>query len=367
MARRARSGLCDAQLPKQMKIAQIAPLYESVPPKLYGGTERVVATLSNELVQCGHDVTLFASADSRTSALLVPVRDRAIRLDVAPLKSDVAAHLAMLHEVKRHTAQFDILHFHTEMLHMPIFEKHASKCVTTVHGRLDMADLSAAYGCWPDFGLISVSNNQRRPLATANWIATVAHGLPIERYPFQPHPCGNYLAFLGRASPEKGLDTAINIARRAGLPLKIAAKIESVDRPYFESVIEPMLQPPSIEFMGEIAEEQKPGFLGNALALLFPIRWPEPFGLVMIEAMACGTPVIAFNRGAVPEIVEHGVSGFIVETEDEALHAIGRLHELGRRRVRAIVDDRFTAQTMGRGYLDAYSRWIESQRLGLAS
>jgi glycosyltransferase involved in cell wall biosynthesis len=273
----------------------------------------------------------------------------------------------MLHEVKSHAAQFDILHFHTEMLHMPMFEKHAPKCVTTVHGRLDMADLPAAYGCWPAFGLVSISNSQRRPLPAANWIATVAHGLPIERYSFQPHPGGNYLAFLGRASPEKGLDTAINIARRAGLPLKIAAKIEPADRRYFEDVIEPMLQPSSGEYIGEITEDQKPGFLGNALALLFPIRWPEPFGLVMIEAMACGTPVIAFNRGAVPEIVEHGVSGFIVDSEDEALQAIGHLHELGRRSIRAIVDERFTAQTMARGYLNTYSRMSESQRCELAS
>ncbi|MDB6009041.1 MAG: glycosyl transferase group 1 [Gammaproteobacteria bacterium] len=350
-----------------MKIAQIAPLFESVPPKLYGGTERVVACLCDGLVELGNDVTLFAAADSRTNARLVPGRAKAIRLDEPSLTSDLAAHLAMLQEVKRHAANFDILHFHLELIHLPMFEPYATKCVTTLHGRLDLEDLPAAYACWPAYGLVSISEHQRLPLSKANWLATVAHGLPANQYRLNERPAGDYLAFVGRTAPEKGLETAIQLARRAGIHLKIAAKVERTDRPYFETVVQPLLEPPLIEFVGEIGDHEKSDFIGNARALLFPIRWPEPFGLVMIESMACGTPVIAFNRGAVPEVIEHGVSGFVADSEDEALTAIARVDRLDRRAVRAAFEQRFTAQTMAKAYVEAYKRLIAPPRLGLAS
>jgi glycosyltransferase involved in cell wall biosynthesis len=350
-----------------MKIAQIAPLFESVPPKLYGGTERVVASLCDELVALGHEVTLFASGDSRTNAKLVPIRDKAIRLDETPLKSDVAAHLALLHEVRRQAANFDVLHFHLEMIHFPVFESCAGKCVTTLHGRLDLEDLAATYARWPAFSLVSISEHQRLPLANANWLATVPHGLPANRYRFHESPSEGYLAFVGRTSPEKGLETAIQIARRAGIALKIAAKVEKADRSYFEEVVQPLLEHPLIEFVGEIGDEEKPDFIGAARALLFPIRWPEPFGLVMIEAMACGTPVVAFNHGAVPEVIQQGVSGFIAESEDEAVAAIARVEQLDRRAVRAEFERRFTARAMASAYVEAYGRLIGSPRLDLAS
>ncbi len=276
-----------------MKIAQIAPLYESVPPRLYGGTERIVAYLSDALVELGHDVTLFASGDSRTKAKLVPVRDQALRLDPAPLKSDFAAHLAMLDAVRDRADDFDVLHFHIDLLHFPFFEDIADRTITTLHGRLDIKDLDGAYDRWKHFPLISISDDHRRPLADANWLGTVYHGLPasLHRPPVRPH--GDYLAFLGRISPEKGPDRAIRIATETGIPLKIAAKVDNADKGYFSEVIEPLLDNPLIEFLGEIGDAQKSDFLGNAKALLFPIDWPEPFGLVMIEAMAAGTPVIA--------------------------------------------------------------------------
>jgi glycosyltransferase involved in cell wall biosynthesis len=351
-----------------MKIAQIPPLYESVPPKLYGGTERIVAYLCDALVDLGHDVTLFASADARTNARLVAVRDQAIRLDPATLKSDLAAHISMLHEVKRRAAGFDILHFHVDVLHFPMFEQHADKCVTTLHGRLDLKDLPSAYERWPCFGLVSISDNQRRPLSNANWLRTVSHGVPANRYRF--YSCletGGYLAFLGRMSPEKGPEAAIKLAIRAGLPLKIAAKIDIVDRAYFDTVVKPLLDHPLIEFLGEISDEQKSAFLGHATALLFPIAWPEPFGLVIVEAMACGTPVIAYNCGSVPEIVQHGVNGFIVGSEEEALSAIACADKIDRRTVRAVFDRRFTAGAMARAYVDVYRRLIDSHRLGRVS
>jgi glycosyltransferase involved in cell wall biosynthesis len=350
-----------------MKIAQIAPLYESVPPKLYGGTERVVAYLCDALVDLGHDITLFAAADAHTKARLVPVRDQAIRLDATALKSDVAAHLAMLHEVKRHAAQFDILHFHLEMMHFPMFERYAHKCVTTLHGRLDLKDLPAAYERWASFGLVSVSDSQRQPLWNADWLATVPHGLPAGLHALNERPTGGYLAFLGRMSPEKGPEVAIRLAKRAGVPLRIAAKVDSADQPYFKTVIEPLLEHPLVEFVGEIGDERKSEFLGNARALLFPIRWPEPFGLVMIEALACGTPVVAFDSGAVPEVIQHGVNGFIVDSEEQALRAIDRAGQLDRRGVRATFDRRFTADSMARAYVEVYAGLINSHRLGRAS
>ncbi|MBS0419427.1 MAG: glycosyltransferase family 4 protein [Proteobacteria bacterium] len=350
-----------------MKIAQIAPLFESVPPKLYGGTERVVASLCDALVELGHEVTLFASAESRTRAPLIAGRKCAIRLDEAPLKSDLAAHLRFLNEVRHHAAQFDVLHFHLELLHLPLFELDCHKCVTTLHNRLDVADLRAAYDAWPGFGLVSISDHQRLPIPNANWLATVPHGLPARIYDFRAQPEGGYLAFLGRASPEKGLESAIRIAIQAGMPLKIAAKVDYADRIYFEAHIKPLLQEPSIEFIGEISDAQKSDFIGNARALLFPIRWPEPFGLVMIEAMACGTPVIAFERGAVPEVLENGVSGFIVKSEDEAVAALSRLHQLDRHRVRAAFERRFSAERMANDYASVYRRLLKTPRLECVS
>jgi len=344
----------------QMKVAQVAPLYEAVPPKFYGGTERVVAYLCDALVELGHDVTLFATADARTRARLVPVRDQAIRLDDAPLKSDLAAHLSMLYEVRRRARQFDVLHFHVDMLHFPMFEQQAHKCVTTLHGRLDMEDLLPVYTRWSNFGLVSISNAQRKPLPHASWLSTVSHGVPACLYPFNPRSGGGYLAFLGRISPEKRPDAAIRLAREAAVPLRIAAKVDAVDVAYFERVVRPLLHEPLVEYIGEIGEEQKADFLGGARALLFPINWPEPFGLVMIEAMACGTPVIAWNCGSVREVVEDGVTGFIVNSEAEALSAIGRVASLDRQRVRATYERRFTSTVMAKTYLEVYARLLKA-------
>lgn len=347
-----------------MKVAQVAPLYESVPPKLYGGTERVVAHLCDALVDLGHEVTLFASAESQTRARHVPVRDQAIRLDGETLKSDLAAHLAMLYEVRRRSRQFDVVHFHVDMVHFPMFEQQAHKCVTTLHGRLDLKDLPQVYARWTQFGLVSISNAQRRPLPAANWLDTVPHGVPPELFTFQAHPRGGYLAFLGRISPEKRPDLAIRLACQAGVPLKLAAKVDAVDKHYFECRIKPLLKHPLVEFVGEIDDGSKAEFLGNARALLFPIDWPEPFGLVMIEAMACGTPVIAFDCGAVPEVVEAGVTGFVVNSEAEALEAISRVGELERSGVRAAYERSYTSTVMANAYLDVYQRLLYPQRCG---
>ena len=349
-----------------MKIAQIPPLYEAVPPKLYGGTERVVAALCDALVELGHEVTLFASADADTKANLIPVRDQAIRLDPAPLKSDLAAHLGLLYEVRRRAAQFDVLHFHIDLMHFPVFESLAAKTVTTLHGRLDIRDLAAAYARWPHFGLVSISDAQRQPLPDANWLATVAHGLAPSLYEFREAPRKPCLAFLGRMSPEKRPDLAVSLARAAQLPLKIAAKVDAADRAYFQSVMTPLLADPLVDFVGEIGEASKSDFLGGASALLFPVDWPEPFGLVMIEAMACGTPVIAWNRGSVPEIVDHGVTGYIVESEREALDAIARVTALDRRAVRARFERRFAAMGMAQQYVSVY-RALVGPELAVAS
>ena len=294
-----------------MRIAQIAPLYESVPPRLYGGTERVVSGLTDALVRLGHDVTLFASGDSRTTARLVPARDRALRLD-PDITLDVPAHLTMLEDVRRRADDFDVLHFHIDCMQMPLFRDVAHKTVTTLHGRLDLKDLPPFYARYRHFPLVSISDHQRRPLA-ANFVATVHHGVPREVYPFTAEPEGGYVAFLGRISPEKRVDRAIAIAKRAGVRLKIAAKVDRADAEYFRERIEPLLDDPLVEYIGEIGDEAKPAFLGNARALLFPIDWPEPFGLVMIEAMACGTPVIAWPCGSVPEVIDDGVTGFLTE------------------------------------------------------
>ena len=337
-----------------MKIAQISPLYEAVPPKLYGGTERVVAHLCDALVDLGHEVTLFASAEAETKAKLVPVRDQAIRLDPAPLKSDLASHMAMLHEVRRQADRFDVLHFHTDMIHFPFFEDVAARTLTTLHGRLDLKGLAQVYTRWPQFPMVSISDDQRKPLPWANWAGTVLHGMSTDLYDFQETPDG-YLAFLGRISPEKGPERAIAIAKAVGIPLKIAAKVDAADAAYFRNEIEPLLDHPLIEFIGEIGGAQKSAFLGGAQALLFPIQWPEPFGLVMIESMACGTPVIAYECGSVPEVIEDGATGFIVHNEAEAVQAVRRLPELDRRGVRERFELRFSATAMARRYLALYA------------
>jgi glycosyltransferase involved in cell wall biosynthesis len=339
-----------------LRIAQVALLYEAVPPALYGGTERVVGYLCDALVELGHDVTLFASADSRTKAHLVPMRSKAIRFDQTPLKSDVAAHLAMFDEVRRWKESFDVLHFHTDLLHFPLLEDVAERTVTTIHGRLDIDDLKEFYRRWPQFPLVSISRHQRCPLLSANWLAIIPHGLPEDLLrPLSDEPQG-YLAFLGRISPEKRPDRAIAIAKRTGRKLRIAAKVDPADQAYFHEQIEPLLDAPLVEFIGEIGEQEKAAFLGNAAALLFPIDWPEPFGLVLIEAMACGTPTIAWNQGAVAEIVDDGVTGFIVGNEDEAVAAIHRLSEIDRQAVRRRFAQRFTARTMAHNYLELYRR-----------
>lgn len=340
-----------------MKIAQIAPLYESVPPKLYGGTERVVAHLTDALVQLGHEVTLFSAGGARTCAAQVTCRAQALRLDSTVLKSDHASHLSLLHEVRAQAAAFDVLHFHTDLLHFPFFEAHASKTLTTLHGRLDLSDLPLAYHLWQAYPLVSISEDQRRPLPDANWYATIHHGLSDAYYPFSAQPQG-YLAFLGRISEEKGPERAIRIAIETGIPLKIAAKVDTADRAYFLEVIQPLLAHPLIEFIGEIGDHEKGAFLGNARALLFPIEWPEPFGLVMIEAMACGTPVIAWNHGSVPEVIEHGRTGYIVDTLAQAIQAVEGVQALDRRLIRAAFEQRFSAEAMARQYMRLYAQLV---------
>ena len=340
-----------------MRIAQIAPLYESVPPKLYGGTERVVAHLSNELVRRGHEVVLFASGDSRTKARLVACREVALRLDKR-LSWDLPAHLAMLSEVKRRAHDFDVLHFHLDCYHLPVFTEFAGRVLTTVHGRQDINDLLMLHRHYPNYAFVSISDSQRLPLPHLNWIKTVHHGYPKSQYAFSPVAADGYLAFLGRVAPEKGLDRAIEIARLAKLPLRIAAKVDAADRDYFQAKIAPLLNGEGVDFVGEIGEADKAKFLGNARALLFPISWPEPFGLVMIEAMACGTPVIAFNFGSVPEVVENGRTGYVVDSVAEAAAAVHRLEQIDRRDVRASFERRFTVEIMARKYEDAYRRLL---------
>ncbi|HYN11220.1 MAG TPA: glycosyltransferase family 4 protein [Burkholderiales bacterium] len=343
-----------------MKIAQIAPLAESVPPRLYGGTERVVSYLTEELVRLGHEVTLFASGDSQTNARLVPCTPRALRLD--PDVIEALPHLVlMLEQVRKRAHEFDVLHFHVEHLHLPLFRPIARKTVTTLHGRLDLPDLRPLYGEFGDMPLVSISDSQRGALRSANWVATVHHGLSGEVCPYNPSPRGEYLAFLGRVSPEKGLERAIEIACRAEVRLRIAAKIDAADERYFRSRIAARLAHPLIEFVGELDESQKPAFLGNASALLFPIDWPEPFGLAMIESMSCGTPVIAWPNGAVPEIVEHGVTGLIVGSLDEAVAAARSIGEIDRLQVRERFEERFSAARMARDYLAVY-RALGKQR-----
>ena len=345
-----------------MRIAQVAPLYEAVPPKLYGGTERIVAYLTDALVDLGHDVTLFATADAVTRARLVPCRDQAIRLD-PDLKSDLAAHFTMLERVRWQAAAFDIIHFHVDLLQFPIFRDIAWRTVTTQHGRLDLKDLPAVHAHFPMFPLVSISNDQRTPLPDANWVGTAHHGLPSRLLPSTPVPAGGYLAFLGRISPEKRPDRAIEIAKRSGVPLKIAAKVDAADRDYFKDLIEPLLDHPLVEYVGEIGDAAKGAFLGNALAVLFPVDWPEPFGLVMIEAMACGTPVIAWRRGSVPEVIDDGVTGILVDDMDGAVQAVHQVWQMDRSEVRDVFERRFTAETMARAYLGIYHELLQTAPL----
>jgi glycosyltransferase involved in cell wall biosynthesis len=337
-----------------MRIAQIAPLIESVPPRLYGGTERIVSYLTEELVRQRHEVTLFASGDSLTAAELVPCAERALRLE-STVRDPLPYYMVMLDRVRRRAREFDVLHFHIDYLHFPLFRDLAARTLTTQHGRLDLPDLPVAYRAFPEFPLVSISDDQRRPCPDWYWVRTVHHGLPANRYPFSPHAEGDYLAFLGRICPEKRPDHAIEIARRAGLPLKIAAKIDRVDQAYFDEVIRPLLRDRLIEFVGEIGEQGKAAFLGGARALLFPIDWPEPFGLVMIEAMACGTPVIAYRRGSVPEVLEDGLTGFMVDDVADAVAAVADLDRLDRGLIRARFEQRFTARQMAKEYVAAYN------------
>lgn len=348
-----------------MKIAQVAPLYERVPPKLYGGTERIVSYLTEELVRQGHDVTLFASGDTITKAELVRCCDLALRLNPA-VKDPLPYHVIMLEQVRQRAHEFDVIHFHVDLLHFPLIREFADRTVTTTHGRLDLVDLAPFYRMFPDIPLVSISDDQRKPIADANWVGTVPHGLPESLLRLRPQAAGGYLAFLGRISPEKRPDRAIEIAARAGMPLKIAAKVDKADQAYWDEVIKPMIDAhPQVEFIGEINESQKADFLGEAAALLFPVDWPEPFGLVMIEAMACGTPVIAFRCGSVPEVIDHGRSGFIVDSIEEAVEAVGKLEILDRTEVRRCFLERFTVERMAKDYLDIY-RGLPGVRLDAA-
>jgi glycosyltransferase involved in cell wall biosynthesis len=338
-----------------MKIAQISPLMESCPPQLYGGTERVVSYLTEELVRQGHDVTLFASGDSVTSAKLEVCCERALRLD-STVTDPIPDHLIMLDKVRSMAAQFDVLHFHVDVLHYPLAIDFAGRTVTTMHGRLDLPELRKVHAAFPGFPLVSISNDQRLPMPPVQWAGTVHHGLPGGLLPFNPAPKGGYLAFLGRISPEKRPDRAIEIAVRAGAKLKIAAKVDKVDQEYWTNVIEPMVaSSPNVEYIGEIGERDKAEFLGNADALLFPIDWPEPFGLVMIEAISCGTPVIAFRRGSAAEVIDDGVSGYLVEDVPQAIAAVRRLPALDRAQVRETFERRFGIGRMAREYVQIYS------------
>ncbi len=348
-----------------VRIAQVAPLFESVPPASYGGTERVVSYLSDELVELGHDVTLFASGDSVSRATLVPICPRALRLDPSCV-DHTAWHILQIERVAAAAAQFDVIHFHIGHIHLPVARRLATPSVTTTHGRLDLPELVPLFGAFSDMPLISISDAQRAPLPQANWTATILHGLPSGQLVAR-HNAGDYLAFLGRISPEKRVDRAIAIATAVGQPLKIAAKIDRVDAEYVDRAIERLLDHPLVEFVGEIGQSEKEAFLGNARALLFPIDWPEPFGLVMIESLACGTPVVAFRGGSVEEIIEHGRTGFIVDTLDEAIEAARRVDTLDRNACRQAFDRRFTARRMAEDHVVLYTRVIEERNAHAAA
>ena len=345
-----------------MRIAQVAPLTEAVPPRLYGGTERVVHWLTEELVALGHDVTLFASGDSRTSAKLDATWPKALRLD-GSVRDPNALHMVMLERVRRKCddEEFDFLHFHLDYYPWSLFYRQPTPFLTTLHGRLDLPEHQPVFTTFADIPVISISNAQRRPVPQANWTRTIYHGLPEKLLMPRPVTPG-YLAVLGRIAPEKGVDRAIKIAIRCGIPLKIAAKIDRADQDYYDELIKPLMDHPLIEYVGEIGDHEKSEFLSGAIGLLLPIDWPEPFGLVMIEAMACGTPVIAFNRGSVPEIIDEGLTGFIVEDEISAVAAVGRLANIDRAAVRKQFEKRFTARRMALDYLAAYRGLMEAAR-----
>jgi glycosyltransferase involved in cell wall biosynthesis len=345
-----------------MKIAQIAPLMESVPPRLYGGTERIVSYLADELVRLGHDVTLFASGDSVSRANLVSCATVALRLD-ANVRDVVPYYMLMLDRVRRYADEFDVLHFHIDQFHFPLFCQMANRTVTTLHGRQDLPDLKALYVGFSDMPLVSISNSQRKPIANANFAGTVYHGLPAQTLKPNYKPSGDYVAFLGRISPEKRPDRAIRIAQALGLRIKIAAKIDKVDEAYFREHIASLFNLPGVEYIGEIDERSKSEFLGEASALLFPIDWPEPFGLSMIEAMACGTPVLAFRCGSVPEIIDPGVTGLIVDSMDEAIRVMPQVLALDRRAVRQKFEQRFSASRMAKDYVQVYRSLIKQQAL----
>jgi glycosyltransferase involved in cell wall biosynthesis len=341
-----------------MRIAQVAPLVEAIPPKLYGGTERVVHWLTEELVALGHDVTLFASGDSRTSATLEALWPRALRFDSA-VRDQNALHMTMLEHVRRRAGEFDILHFHLDYYPFSIFSQESTPFITTLHGRLDLPEHEILFDTFSSVPVIAISDAQRAYKPQAGWMRTIHHGLPemmLAPRPTQP----SYLAFLGRIAPEKRVDRAIRIARHCGIPLKIAAKVDRVDREYFEQDIAPMLEGEGVEYIGEISDEEKADFLGGAIALLAPVDWPEPFGLIMIEAMACGTPVIAFNHGAIPEVIDDGVTGFVVDDEAGAIAAVDLLPQLSRQRIRRCFEQRFTARRMANDYIEVYHGLIAS-------
>jgi glycosyltransferase involved in cell wall biosynthesis len=342
-----------------MNIAQVAPLMESVPPRAYGGTERVVSYLTEALVEMGHHVTLFASGDSVSRARLVPVVPSGLRLD--PGKPDpLVWHTILMDMVLDAAPTFDVIHFHTGVLQLALMRHCETPCLSTAHGRLDLPELKPLFRRFSSHPMVSISDSQRKPLPWANWVATVHHGLPLGLYSLHPQP-KDYFAFLGRISPEKRADRAIEIAKACGTPLRIAAKVDVVDRDYFDSVIEPLLDHPLITFVGEIAEPAKNDFIGHARALLMPIDWPEPFGLVMIEAMACGTPVVAYGHGAVPEVIEDGVTGFIVHYQEQAIAAAKNIDRIDRRRCRQVFEQRFGALVMAQQYLDVYHRLEEAR------
>lgn len=344
-----------------MRIAQIAPLDESVPPQLYGGTERVVCYLTEELVREGHEVTLFASGDSRTSARLVPICPKALRLECTHRPCRFAWHILQGERVAQEAERFDVVHNHADFFLFPHLRNLRLPALTTLHGRLDIPAMFPLFREFAEMRLVSISDAQRAPVPWARWMATVHHGIPEELYRPVPKPTGNYLAFIGRASPEKGLDHAILIARKSGVPLRIACKVDSLDQEYFNAVIRPLLDDPLIEFLGEIGEHRKNDFLANALALLFPISWPEPFGLVLIESLACGTPVIAFPGGSVPEIVQDGETGFVVSNVEAAARAVPRIPTIRRSRCRQDFETRFSAHRMCCDYLRVYERLAEAR------
>jgi glycosyltransferase involved in cell wall biosynthesis len=341
-----------------MKIAQVAPLVESVPPQLYGGTERVVAHLTDELVRQGHDVTLFASGDSQTSARLIAVCPRAQRL--AGCVDTLAHHVLLVEEVARRLHEFDVIHFHISALQFPILRRAQASNLTTLHGRLDLPELVPLFREYSEMPVVSISHAQRAPLPHANWVGTVHHGYPLDLFKFQPRP-GRYLAFLGRISPEKRVDRAIAIAKACGWPIRIAAKVDPVDSVYFRNEIAPLFEDPLVDYIGEIGEADKNNFLGNAAALLFPIDWPEPFGLVMIEALACGTPVVAFRAGSVPEVIDHGVTGFVVDDVDEAVAATRQIAQIDRAACRRVFEQRFSVTRMASEYVALYEGQIDQQ------